>query len=183
MFFLILVGISMGLGNFACAVGIGLNGLTNKTRIQTAIIFGFFETIMPIIGLLLGRRFSPLFGIIGRYSGAGLLILIGIYLLLSAKNKKIQKNKFNNNYSFPVKYLILIGFANSIDNLIIGFAISFSHYALFQVALIAVIISVCLSLIGLEVGHKLGAIVEKWSAKISGLILILIGLVLGFGFI
>jgi len=52
---LLLVSISVGLSNFAGAIGIGLSGINVRTRIRVGIAFGFFEALMPLIGLLIGQ--------------------------------------------------------------------------------------------------------------------------------
>jgi putative Mn2+ efflux pump MntP len=78
---LLFVSISLGLSNFAAAIGIGLSGVDAQTRLKTGLIFGFFEALMPILGLLLGQGLAGLFGDIGHYGGAGLLILTGVYTL------------------------------------------------------------------------------------------------------
>lgn len=48
---LILVALSLGLSNFAAAIGIGISGVSARTRLQVGVIFGLFETGMPIAGL------------------------------------------------------------------------------------------------------------------------------------
>jgi len=54
---LILVSLSLGLSKFAAAIGIGLSGVDARTRIKTGLAYGFFEAMMPILGLLLGQSF------------------------------------------------------------------------------------------------------------------------------
>ena len=52
---LLLVAVSLGLSNFAASVGIGVSGVDARARLRVGIIFGIFETAMPILGLLAGR--------------------------------------------------------------------------------------------------------------------------------
>ena len=47
---LLLVAMSLGLSNFAAAVGIGVTGTGARTRLRVGLIFGFFETAMPVLG-------------------------------------------------------------------------------------------------------------------------------------
>ncbi len=83
---LLLVSFSLGLSDFAAAIGIGLSGVDGKTRLKTGLIFGFFEALMPIVGLLLGQGLAELLGDIGHYIGAALLILSVAYTLWSARS-------------------------------------------------------------------------------------------------
>jgi putative Mn2+ efflux pump MntP len=45
---LLLVAVSLGLSNFAAAVGIGVTGIDARTRLRVGLIFSIFETAMPI---------------------------------------------------------------------------------------------------------------------------------------
>ncbi len=59
---LLLVSVSVGLSNFAGAIGIGLSGINARTRIRVGIAFGFFEALMPLIGLVLGEAVAGYIG-------------------------------------------------------------------------------------------------------------------------
>jgi manganese efflux pump family protein len=58
MLALALVAFSLGLSNFAAAVGLGASGIDARTRLRVGVIFGVFETGMPLLGLLLGRSLA-----------------------------------------------------------------------------------------------------------------------------
>ena len=59
---LVLVALSLGLSNFAAAIGIGVSGTDARTRLRVGVIFGLFEAGMPIIGLVLGRNLATTLG-------------------------------------------------------------------------------------------------------------------------
>ncbi len=178
---LILVAMSLGLSNFAVAIGIGLKGISRNIRIQTGIIFGLFEGIMPVIGLVLGEKLAVLIGNTGRYIGAILLISVGLYLLWSTG--KIKGKEKKEPKSTKLHHLVLTAFAISIDNLVVGFALSFYKFPLLITGATIAAVSLGMSLVGLELGGKLGVKLEKWSEELSGAILILVGFALAFGFI
>jgi putative Mn2+ efflux pump MntP len=50
-----LVAVSLGLSNFAAAIGIGVSGVDARTRLRVGLVFGLFEAAMPLLGLLLGH--------------------------------------------------------------------------------------------------------------------------------
>jgi putative Mn2+ efflux pump MntP len=56
-----LVAIFLWLSNFA-AIGIGISGIDAASRLRVGVIFGLFEIIMPILGLLLGRGLASTLG-------------------------------------------------------------------------------------------------------------------------
>ena len=55
---LLLVAMSVGLDNFAASTALGVSGVDCKLRIRLAVIFGVFEGVMPVVGLLLGRSLA-----------------------------------------------------------------------------------------------------------------------------
>jgi hypothetical protein len=67
MLALILVAVSVGLSNFAAAISIGISGTSTRTRLRVGIIFGLFETGMPIAGLALGRGLAQALGHSARW--------------------------------------------------------------------------------------------------------------------
>ena len=73
MLALLLVAVSLGLSNFAASIGIGVSGVDARTRLRVGVIFGVFESVMPILGLLAGRSLAgtlamPRTGPVPRYS-------------------------------------------------------------------------------------------------------------------
>src|SRR5262249_54050584 len=81
---LLLVALSLGLSNFAAAVGIGVSGVDARTRLRVGVIFGLFETGMPIVGLLLGRSLASTLGHAAHWAGAVLLVATGLYAVVQA---------------------------------------------------------------------------------------------------
>ena len=177
---ILLVSISLGLSNFAAAIAIGISGTDNKTRIKTVMVFGLFEAVMPLIGLLIGQRLAGLIGGISNYIGAGLLILTGANTTWQSIKKHPTKETKLEEPKIQFKQLLFLGFALSIDNLVIGFALSLHHVPIVFTAGIIAITSVSMSLLGLELGQRLGEKFEQWSETIGGVILLLVGLAVGF---
>jgi putative Mn2+ efflux pump MntP len=88
---LFLVSISVGLSNFAGAIGIGLSGINARTRISVGLAFGFFEAFMPVAGLLLGEAVAGFFGLYGKYVGGAILILTGAYTIIQARMTAVEQ--------------------------------------------------------------------------------------------
>ncbi|HUC96588.1 MAG TPA: manganese efflux pump [Candidatus Saccharimonadales bacterium] len=174
---LFIVSMSVGLGNFAASVAIGLSGVNKSLRIKIAIIFGLFETLMPIVGLVIGHQLANLIGDKSSIIGGILLILTGLYIVKEAlfKTDEAEVKVAAGN----MKNLLIAGLALSIDNLIVGFGLGAYHVSLIVAAVMIGVTSITLSLIGLELGKHLSSKVEEYSELLSGLILILIGIAIG----
>jgi manganese efflux pump family protein len=174
---LLLVALAVGLSNFAAAIGIGLSGVDAGVRIRVAIIFGIFEAAMPIVGLLIGHRLAASFGAAADSIGGGLLIAIGIYSVVQARLHRSRAVQMPTGTG----RLVVSGAALSIDNLVVGFALGTYQVSIVLAAVVIAVVSVGLSLIGLELGHRLGAVVERWSAEIGGGVLVVVGAVIAAG--
>ena len=173
----ILVAIALGLDNFAVAVGIGLSGVDRHLRLRIALVFGVFEAAMPLIGLLIGRQLAHRIGGEGNYLGGGLLIATGIYTLVEARWGSPDEPPRSSRAG----KLILTAAALSIDNLVVGFALGAYRVPIVLSALVIGVVSVGMSLVGLELGSRMGAAVEKWSELIGGAILIAVGVAIASG--
>jgi putative Mn2+ efflux pump MntP len=173
---LILVGLSVGLDNFAISVAMGLAGLSKKHRIRNSLVFGGFETCMPIIGFFAGRSLSSSLGSQASLFGGGLLILTGIYAILQDFLNTETEPKTPNS----LKKLMIMGLSISIDSLIVGFSLGATNEPIIETIATIGILSVCLALLGMEIGSRLKTNVEGYSELLSGLILILVGFLIGF---
>ncbi len=176
---LLLVGMSVGLSNFAASFAIAIDSKQKLTRRRMALVFGVFETGMPIVGLLIGRVLAKAIGGKANIIGGGLLGLTGLYLFLnSLKNRdelEVEKTAFSN-----WKTMVLSGLALSVDNLIVSFSLGVFKIPIILAALVIGGVSVLLSLIGLELGKRLSVKFDKYSASLSGLFLLFIAIAIWF---
>lgn len=177
---LLLVSVSVGLSNFAGAIGIGLSGINVRTRIRVGLAFGFFEAFMPVLGLLLGEAVAGFFGHYGKYVAAAVLILTGAYTIIQARATEVEQ-KARMPRSLRMQSLLVLALALSIDNLAVGFALAVYHVDIVLAAIVFGVVSILMSLFGLELGHRVGKRVEAWSEEIGGGVLILVGVAIGAG--
>lgn len=177
---LLLVSVSVGLSNFAGAVGIGLSGISVRTRVRVGIAFGFFEALMPVVGLLLGEAVAGFFGHYGRYLGGAVLILTGAYTIIQARQSAVE-GKARMARSLRLQSLLVTALALSIDNLAVGFALSIYDIPIAVAGIVFGIVSVGMSLVGLELGGRLGRGAEEWSEEIGGAVLIGVGIAIAAG--
>lgn len=178
MLALLLVATAIGLDNFAVAVGFGLSGITNQVRLRVGLVFGTFEAGMPIVGLLLGHRLAHGFGHTTRWVGAGLLIATGVYGIVA---ELLDRDTRPRSSQVGIAQLIITGLALSIDNLVIGFALGTYHVGVLLAAVVIGVVSVGLSLVGLELGARIGERIPARGELLGSAALIAVGLAIGFG--
>jgi putative Mn2+ efflux pump MntP len=80
---LLLVAMSVGLDNFAASAALGVAGVDRKLRLRVAVIFGVFEGLMPVLGLLLGRSLAHDLGRTAKPAAGALLGAAGAYAIVT----------------------------------------------------------------------------------------------------
>ena len=186
MIALLLVAVSLGLSNFAASVGIGVAGVDVRTRLRVGVVFGVFEAGMPIAGLLLGHGLASSLGHAAHWIGAGLLIATGLYALVQAARDRGGDQDGDGpvpEAGQPLGRLLVTGLALSIDNLAVGFALGTYHVSLAVAAIVIGAVSVGLSLLGLELGRRIGHRAGNRGELIGGGVLIGVGIAIAAGVI
>jgi putative Mn2+ efflux pump MntP len=180
---LLLVALSVGLDNFGAAAALGVSGAGAHLRLRVAAIFGVFEAAMPVLGILLGDSVA---GSLGRHANlvAGLVLcLAGIYALVQdSRERAPAEGDGATEVSGPsFRRLIVLAAALSIDNLAIGFALGASHVNVILAAAVIGVVSVGLTLAGLELGRRLGPRLGAWGERAGGVILVAVGVTVAAG--
>ena len=178
---LLLVAASLGLSNLAASVGIGASGVDGRTRLRVGIVFGFFETVMPILGLLAGRGLASTLGRAAHWTGAALLVATGAYALIQAARGQRGDEQHEPAAGQPAGRLLVTGLALSIDNLAVGFALGTFHVDLAVAAVVIGAVSVAMSLAGLELGRFLGQRAGDRGEILGGVVLIGVGVAIAAG--
>ncbi|MEI7838356.1 MAG: manganese efflux pump [bacterium] len=173
----VLLALSTGIDNFVVSAAIGLAGINARHKIRIALTIGIFETAMTIAGLFLGDRASGLLGGYTHWVGGLLLLGTGIYIIYSAKKGDQSAKKKTNG---KLAQQLITAMSLSIDNLIVGFSIGSQKIPINEAILVIAVISMSLSLIGMELGTRLSHKIEEYSEIISGIIIIGVGLAITF---
>lgn len=184
MLAVLLIAVSLGLSNFAASVGIGVTGTDARTRLRVGVIFGLFETGMPILGLLLGHSLARALGHAAHWIGAALLIATGLYAVAQSIRSRRGAGKGHRAATAASQRtgrLLVTGMALSIDNLAVGFALGSYHVSLLLAAVVIGAVSISLSLAGLELGNRLGAKTGENGEILGGLVLAAVGIALATG--
>lgn len=176
---LLLVAGSVGLDNFAASIAIGLAGVDRALRIRVAVVFGGFEAGMPVIGILAGRGVSGSLGSGAHLIGGGLLILVGAHAAFGALRG--GEDAGPELAGARLGRMLVLGAGLSIDNLIVGFALGAHRASLVLAVVLIGVVSVGMSLIGLDLGDRVGARVERGSELLGAGVLVLVGVAILVG--
>jgi len=178
---LLLVALSVGLDNFGAAAALGVAGAGDHLRLRVATIFGVFEAAMPVLGILLGDSVA---GSLGRHANlvAGLVLCFaGVYALVQDRAESAAADGTTGPSGPSLRRLIVLAVALSIDNLAIGFALGAAHVNVFLAAAVIGVVSVALTLAGLELGQRLGPRLGAWGERAGGVLLVAVGVTVAAG--
>lgn len=174
---LILIALGLAMDAFSVSVckGLSMKKIDCKGTVVTALFFGVFQAVMPLIGWFLGSRFESFISIYSHWIAFILLGFIGgkmIYEVL----KDDDEDGTIMEYRLDFKELTVLAIATSIDALAVGVLFTAQQAGLlFSVGIIG-IITFIVCLIGVAVGNRFGSKYEKKAEFAGGTVLILIGI-------
>ena len=191
---LLLLAVALGLDNLAAAIGFGV-GATGRiggaTRLRIAVVFGLFEAGMPVLGLVLGHGLADSIGAAARWLGGAALIGFGVVGLVQARREsghsghgdgeRARPPEPQRSSAQPIGRLLLAGLVLSADNLAAGFALGAYQVDIAAAAVVFGVVSVAMSLAGLELGARIGAAAGERSELIACVLLIVVGSVSAAG--
>ena len=186
MLALLLLAVALGLSNFAAAIGIGVSGVRGRDRVRIAVVFGVFEAGMPVLGVVLGQGLASSLGHVARWLGGAALIVIGVTgLVLARRGPRPAGGPAGKGGpagegapgrpSWRLGRVMASGLALSADNLAAGFALGAYHTGLAVAATVFGVVSVVMSLAGLELGAALGAGASDRCELVASVMLIAVG--------
>ncbi len=193
---LLLLAVALGLDNLAAAIGIGVGGVRRATRVRVAVVFGLFEAGMPVLGLVLGHGLADSLGQVARWLGGAVLIAVGavqaVGLIRARRGAGVPDAGAGageagageaDEGARPQRMgrMLVGGLVLSGDNLAAGFALGSYHVGLALAATVFGVVSVAMSLAGLEIGARIGAVTGDRSELIACALLIATGVVIATG--
>jgi putative Mn2+ efflux pump MntP len=171
--FLLAVGLSMDAFAVAVCKGLAMPRVSVKNCLIVGGWFGGFQALMPLIGYLLGYRFSSYITSFDHWIAFVLLALIGGNMVREAMSKEEEEEL---DPKLDVKTMFLMAVATSIDALAVGITFAFLEVNIVAAVLFIGVITFVISVVGVKVGNVFGVKYKSRAELIGGIILILLGL-------
>ncbi|HEY6748987.1 MAG TPA: manganese efflux pump [Mycobacteriales bacterium] len=173
----LVIGFVLSLDNFRVSIVLGTVPFGLKRALQVALIFGLWDGIMPLAGLLVGRQIGEAVGDVADLVGAAALGGYGLFLLISA-----LRNPEPEELDHPWA-LFGIPLALSLDNLFAGASLGVLGLSPWFSAAVFGVMTAVLSLAGLQLGRAAARLIRIRSDLLSGVTLIIaaVALPLVFG--
>jgi manganese efflux pump family protein len=163
---ILVLGFVLSLDNFRVSIALGTVPFGLKRAVQVALTFGLWDTIMPLIGLLIGRRIGEAVGDVAELMGAAALGGYGLFLVISALRKP-EPDELDHPWA-----LFGIPLTLSLDNLFAGASLGLLGLSPWFSAAVFGVMTAVLSLGGLLVGRFAARLIRIRSDLLAGVTLI-----------
>ena len=166
---LLAVGLSMDALAVSICKGLAMDRVTLGRMVLVGLWFGGFQGLMPLLGWLLGSRFSLYITAIDHFA---LLAILGINRLREARSGDTEEA----SASLGFRVMFAMAVATSIDALAVGITFAFLEVDILPAVCCIALTTFLLSSLGVKFGSLCGTRMQSKAEALGGVILILLGL-------
>lgn len=165
--------VALAMDAFAVAMcrGLEMKKLNVRHLFLIALMFGLFQTIMPLIGWAVSVQFKKYIEPVDHWIAFGLLVFIGVKMIVEAFKGDEEQNCEKLNF----KMLLLMSVATSIDALVVGITFVATKTNVWIGCSVIGVVTFVLSAFGVLLGNKVGNRFSSKAEVFGGAVLILIG--------
>lgn len=171
----ILVAFGLAMDAFAVSLGVGTGQQASdrRSKLRLAFHFGWFQMMMTVLGWLAGSTIARFIEGFDHWVAFGLLAYVGGNMIRSGLNG--ERGCYSVDPSRG-RTMIVLCVATSIDAMAVGLSMAMLKASVWAPSLIIGVITLGLSIFGLQIGNRLGETFGKRVEILGGLILLGIGL-------
>jgi manganese efflux pump family protein len=172
---LLVLGIVLSLDNFRTSILLGGLRLSRKHAVQVALMFGFWDCVAPLVGLLLGSYVAERIASTPEYVGAGVLGAYGLYLVVQASRTPAPEEVDQRWILFGLPLPL------SIDNVVAGTSLGLVGFSPWLAPPVFGAITAVMSFTGLLLGRAAAGFIRIRADLLTGVALIAMAIALGLG--
>ena len=169
--FIIAVGVSMDAFAVSICKGLSVRTLQQKHSAATALWFGGFQALMPLIGYFLGISFADFVANVDHWIAFVLLGIIGSNMI----KESFSKDECEYSPDFSAKAMFPLAVATSIDALAIGVSFAFLQVNIWKAVLFIGLTTGLFSAMGVWIGKWFGCRYKSKAEFAGGFILVAMG--------
>ena len=171
---LLILGITLSLDNFRTAIALGALRLTRRRAFQVALVFGFWDGVAPLVGILVGGYLTETIGSTGELVGAIVLGTYGLYLIVHAWRTPAEE--LDEQWA-----LFGLPLPLSLDNVVAGTSLGLLGYSPWLAPPLFGAITFLMTFVGLELGKAAARVIRIRSDLLTGVALVVVAIVGGLG--
>jgi putative Mn2+ efflux pump MntP len=169
----IAVALSMDAFAVAIVVGMTLKVFTRRHLFRLSFHFGLFQAAMLAAGWLVGHALHDLLAAVDHWVAFALLFLVGANVIRdSFHDTDPTKTSLDPTSGW---HLVFLSVATSIDALAVGLTLALLGTSIAISAAVVGSMAAVLTLLGMALGRRVGALWGKRIEVLGGLVLIAIG--------
>ena len=168
---LLAVGLSMDAFAVSICKGLAMDRVTLKKACIPGLWFGGFQGAMPLLGWLLGSRFTSYITSVDHWIAFVLLGILGFNMLREAKNGEAEEA----DASLGFRVMLAMAVATSIDALAVGITFAFLEVNILPAVSFIALVTFLFSAVGVKIGSLFGTRLKAKAEALGGIILILLG--------
>ena len=173
---ILLISVSVAMDTFAVSIGKGLT--VTRVRpvdaIKTALWFGGFQALFPLLGFFAANTFSKYVTAVDHWIIFALLAFIGGNMIREAFGEEEENSR--ETAWFDWRHMLPLAVACSIDALAVGVSFAFMKVNIWFSVIVIGVVTGAFSAAGLYIGRVFGARWQKPAQIAGGAVLVLIGL-------
>lgn len=176
---LLILGFALSQDNFRVSIAVGTFKHTWRRALRIAFVFGLWDGVAPLIGLLIGDFLGKAIGPVSNIIGPIVLAVYGIYLLVRVFVVKRSEEEEEE----PDDRIVLFGLPLplSLDNMIAGTGLGLLGFPPVFSAVFFGAMTFIWSLIGLQLGKFIARFIRVRYELLAGIGLLLVAVLLAFG--
>ena len=173
---ILLISVSVAMDAFAVSIGKGLT--VTRVRpvdvIKTALWFGGFQALFPLLGFFAANTFSKYVTAVDHWIIFALLAFIGGNMIREAFGEEEENRR--ETAQFDWRHMLPLAVACSIDAFAVGVSFAFMQVNIWFSVIVIGVVTGAFSAAGLYIGRVFGARWQKPAQIAGGAVLVLIGL-------
>lgn len=173
---ILLISVSVAMDAFAVSIGKGLT--VTRVRpvdvIKTALWFGDFQALFPLLGFFAANTFSKYVTAVDHWIIFALLAFIGGNMIREAFGEEEENSR--ETAQFDWRHMLPLAVACSIDAFAVGVSFAFMQVNIWFSVIVIGVVTGAFSAAGLYIGRVFGARWQKPAQIAGGAVLVLIGL-------
>jgi putative Mn2+ efflux pump MntP len=163
------------LDNFRTAIVLGALRLRWRRAVQVALVFGFWDALAPLVGILGGDYFAETIGSTADLVGAVVLGAYGLYLLVEASRTPAPEELD------PRWALFGLPLPLSVDNVVAGTSLGLLGFSPWLAPPLFGAITAVMTFVGLAIGRAAAGLIRVRADLLTGVALIIMAILLGLG--
>jgi manganese efflux pump family protein len=175
-FSLFAVALALAMDAFAVAIvaGLTLSPMTKRHVFRLSFHFGLFQALMPLIGWAAGTAVYRYIADFDHWVAFGLLSFVGGRMILGSFRGDEEARTGRDPTSGWE--LVILSVATSIDALAIGLSLAMIGSRILFPALVIGVVAGVITVLGMVLGRKIGALWGRRVEAAGGVVLIAIGI-------